>query len=108
MPPTSTPKSNTKALAFPVIEFLPGYDEMTEPLSRDKTSTGDTLRVSGAKMFSSHGPGNACSVMVLHWVSRQHFSALARAVNARRYAQEVASILIIEWSEGGLDGYRDE
>jgi hypothetical protein len=71
---------------------------MTEPSSSDRTFTGDILRVFGAKMLWSHGPEKAGSVMVLHCVSRQQFSALAMAVTARR--QAIANILVAKLDTG--------
>ena len=67
---------------------------MTEALARDKTLTGDTVRVSEANMFWSHGPGKAGAVMVLHGVSRQHFSAWVRLAVAKTIAKIVASVLV--------------
>ena len=79
---------------------------MTEPSSRDRTFTGDILRDSGAKMFWFHGPEKAGSVMVLHSVSRQHFSALTRLDATRR--QAMRNMMAIDRSSGELDNQHDE
>jgi hypothetical protein len=45
-------------------------------------------------MFSSHSPGKAGSVMVLHGVSRQHVSAQVKPAVAKKKAKVVASIIM--------------
>ena len=79
---------------------------MTEAVSRDKTLTGDTVRVFGANMFSSHGPGKAGPVMVLHGVSRQHFSAWVRPAVAKKIAKVGASIVVSRFRSQCRDSRR--
>ena len=79
---------------------------MTEAVSRDKTLTGDTVRVFGANMFSSHGPGKAGSVMVLHGVSRQHVCAWARPTVAKKRTKVGASIVVSNYRSQCRDSRR--
>lgn len=67
-PPTSTPKSNTSCEPFPDSWALPWYEERTSPLLADSMDFGETIRLEGAYMLASHGPGNAVSVGPEHVV----------------------------------------
>jgi hypothetical protein len=70
------PKSNTNPEPFPDSWEIPGNLEMNSP-DFERMDAGDTVLEAGAKIFASHGPGNAVSVGPLHVVFLQHCRVVA-------------------------------
>lgn len=82
-PPTSMPKSNTNPEPFVDSGEFPGNLEIKSP-DFERIDTGDTVLEAGAKIFTSHGPGNAVSVGPLHVVFFQHFWPATELIRTKK------------------------